>query len=110
MEFSITRRVGAERNDNFYFLPFTSIFHPILALNEAIMVFFNFLNYFAIFLEFSILRRVRAKRNENFYFPPFSSVFQPILALNEAIMVFFNFFDIFFGISYYASGWSGTER
>ena len=99
-----------EWNDNFYFLPFTSIFHPILALNEAIMVFFNFLNYFAIFLEFSILRRVRAKRNENFYFPPFSSVFQPILALNEAIMVFFNFFDIFFGISYYASGWSGTER
>ena len=59
------------------------------------MVFFNFLNYFAIFLEFSITRRVRAKRNENFYFSPFTSIFQPILALNEAIMVFFNFLYFF---------------
>ena len=66
-----------------------------MALNEAIMVFFNFLNFFAIFLEFSIPRQVRAKRNENFYFPPFTSIFQTILALNEAIMAFFNFLNFF---------------
>ena len=31
---------------------FLCIFQPILALNEAIMAFFNFFNFFAIFLEF----------------------------------------------------------
>ena len=88
LEFSISRRVGTERNDNFYFLSFSrpfptcfgligchyfkmvflfSLFHgilqPILAENEAIVVFFNFLNFFAIFLEFSISRRVGTEQN-----------------------------------------------
>ena len=31
---------------------FLGIFEPILPLNEAILAFFNFLNFFAIFLEF----------------------------------------------------------
>ena len=34
--------------------PFLGVFQPILALNEAIMVFFSFLNIFEFFLEFSI--------------------------------------------------------
>ena len=75
------------------------------------MVFFNFLNFFAIFLEFSITRRVGTERNDNFYFFSFSafsnlfrdnfyflfftSFLQPILALNESIMVFFKFLNIF---------------
>ena len=37
------------------------------------MVFFNFLNLFAIFLEFSITRRVGMNRNDNFYFLSFSA-------------------------------------
>ena len=44
-----------------------------LAWNEAVMVFFNFLNFFPIFLQFSITRRVGTKRNDNFYFPTFSA-------------------------------------
>ena len=52
LQFSITRRVRTERNDNFYFLPFSSL-----------MVFFNFFNFFAVFLEFSISRRVGMERN-----------------------------------------------
>ena len=37
------------------------------------MIFFNFLNFVAMFLEFSITRRVGAKRNDNFYFLSFSA-------------------------------------
>ena len=44
-----------------------------LARNGAIMVFFNFLDFFPVFLQFSITRRVGTKRNDNFYFPSFSS-------------------------------------
>ena len=36
-----------ERQDLFSF--FLDLFQPILALNEAVMVFFNFMNFFAIF-------------------------------------------------------------
>ena len=46
---------------------------PILPWNEAIMVFFNFLNFFAIFLEFSISRRVGMERDDNLYFLSFSA-------------------------------------
>ena len=73
------------------------------------MVFFNFLNFFAIFLEFSITLWVGTKRNDNFYFLSLS-LFQPILARNDARMDFyhfFNFFASFFGIFCYAS--SGNE-
>ena len=121
-EFYIRRRVGTKRNDNFYFLPFSSsfnlwwlemepswyfvnffeffcyffwifyyalgrneaerqylfslflvLFRTILASNQAKIRFFNFLNFFAIFLEFSITRRVGTKQNDNFYFLSFST-------------------------------------
>ena len=42
------------------------------------MEFFNFLNFFAVFLEFSITRRVRTKQNDNFLylsFVAFSNLF-----------------------------------
>ena len=58
------------------------------------MVFFNLLNFFAIFLEFSLKCQGITKRNDNFYFL-FLSQFQPILALNHAIMVFFTFLNFF---------------
>ena len=65
-------RNGTEWNDNFYFRSFSD-FSSLKAWNEAIMVSFNFLNFFSIFLEFCIMRRVRTKWNENFYFLCFSS-------------------------------------
>ena len=58
----------------FLFSLFLSLFHPILTWNEAVKEFFNFLNFFAIFLEFSITRRVRTKRNRIFYFLSFSAI------------------------------------
>ena len=77
------------------------------------MVFFNFLDFFAIFLEFSIAGRVGTKWNDNFYFLSFT-VFSDLFWLeNEAVMVFFNFlnfFCYFFGIFYYGSCWNETER
>ena len=95
LEFSISRRVGTKRNDNFYFLSFTSFLQLFLARNEAIMVCFKSLNFFANFFEFSISRRVGTKRNYYFYLLSFSSFLQLFLARNEAIMVFFNSLNFF---------------
>ena len=63
------RRNEAERQYLFSF--FLGLFQPILALNEAILEFFNFLNFFAI-LNFA---SGREERNYNFYFLPFSASF-----------------------------------
>ena len=66
-------RVGWEQNEAIIFI--FSLFQPILALNEAATIFFNFL---AILLEFSITCRVGTERNDNFYFlafPSFSNLF-----------------------------------
>ena len=52
----------------FLFSLFHGILQPILAENEAIVVFLNFLNFFAIFLEFYITRRVGTKQNETTIF------------------------------------------
>ena len=88
-------RNGTERQ--FLFFIFLGISQPILAWNEAVTVFFNLLNFFAIFLEFSLTRQFGPKRNDNFYFLSLS-LFHPILAWNEATMVFFDYliFLLFF--------------
>ena len=48
---------------------FLGLFQPILALNEAIMIFF--LIFLQFFLEFSLTRQVGTERNDNFYFLSF---------------------------------------
>ena len=59
-------RVGKEHIGTIFFLCslFLHLSHPILASKEAMMVFYNFLNFFAIFLEFSIMGRVGKHRND----------------------------------------------
>ena len=73
---------------------------PILALNEAILAFFNFLNFFAIFLQFSIIRQVGTERNYNFYFfslsHPLSTDFELKLSHNGIFLFFCYFFKIFY--------------
>ena len=72
------------------------------------MVFFNFLNFFAISLEFFITSRVGIDRNDNFYLLYFLSFPYFVLAWKEGIMVFFNFFEIFllfFSNSLVRVGW-----
>ena len=64
-------RDGTERE--FLFSLFHRIFQPILAWNNAIMIFFNIFNFFSISLEFSIMDRVWTERNDNFYFLSFSA-------------------------------------
>ena len=74
------------------------------------MMFFNLLNFFAIFLEFSILGRVVTDRNDNFFFP-LSQLVPSVLASKEVIMMFFiflNFFAIFLEFS--IPGRVGTDR
>ena len=55
----------------FLFSLFFSLVQHIMAWNETTMVFWNFLNFIAIFLEFSITLQVRTKRNDNFCFSSF---------------------------------------
>ena len=60
----------------FLFSPFISVSPLILAWNEAIIVFYDFLNFFVICLEFSITHWVGTKRNETiiFIFISFSAI------------------------------------
>ena len=72
---------GSVRNTSERFFFLFSLFHsfsqPIFAWKGAMMVFSNFLNFFAIFLEFSFLGKVETHQNEFCYFLSFSAF--PIL-------------------------------
>ena len=60
---------GTERY--FLFSLFLNVSPLILAWNEAIIVFYNFFNFFPIFFEFPITCRIGTKQNNNFYFLSF---------------------------------------
>ena len=92
-EFSLTRRIGKERNNNFYFLSFSSI--PNLFRHKMNPKWYFWI--FWIFLLFFLTFYYASGRNETerwFLFSIFLILYRPILASNEAIMVFFIF--IFF--------------
>ena len=78
---------------------FLILFQPSLAWNELIMVFFNFLNIFAIFLKFSITHRVETKRTDNFYFLSFSSFSKLLWLEMKSQWCFWIFFVIFLEFS-----------
>ena len=63
LEFSISCRVGTKTEWYLLYSLFLGLYQPILAWNEAIIIFFNILKFFAIFLEFSISCRVGTERN-----------------------------------------------
>ena len=64
-------RVGLEWiRTRIFFSHVLSLSRPVLAWKEAILMFFNFLNFFAIFLRFPIPGRVGMDQNENFFFSP----------------------------------------
>ena len=73
------------------------LFQPILAWNEAVTLFFNFLNFYAVFLKFSITRRVGIERNHDFYFLSFSA-FSDLLWLEIKPLRYFLIFKIFYAI------------
>ena len=51
----------------FFFLSFSAGPYPVLALKEAILIFFNFLNFFAIFSVFYIPDWLGTNRNDFFF-------------------------------------------
>ena len=111
IEFSITRRVGTEQIGTIIFVSlFLIFFQPILASNEFLMVFFNFLNFLLFFLNF--LQHIGQERNGTIFF--ICSLSQPLPAYfglkwgNNGIVLIFCFF--FFRIFYYTSGRNGMER
>ena len=67
-------RVGLEWiRTRIFFSHIPSLSHPFLAWKEAMLMFFNFFNSFAIFLEFPIPGRFGMDQNENFFFLTFSA-------------------------------------
>ena len=93
LEFSISCRVGTKTEWCLLYSLFLGLYQPILAWNEAIIVFFNFLNFFAIFfwIFYFVSCRNGTERNDSFLL----CIFLPILAWKEPIMVFFNFLNLF---------------
>ena len=76
------------------------------------MEFYNFLNFFAIFLEFSITDRVGIDRNDNFYFLSFFA-FPCLFGLKRSpnsVLYFFEFFFYCFWILYYGLDSNWSER
>ena len=69
----VSGRNWTETEWSFLFSLFLGLFQHIFAWKVDITVFFNFLNFFVIFLEFSITRQVGTERTDNFYFLSFSS-------------------------------------
>ena len=66
------------------------------------MVFYKFLNFFAIFLELSITGRVGTQRNDFFYllsFVAFPNLFWLVKKLRWCFLIFFNFYAIFLEFS-----------
>ena len=91
------RRVRTKRNENFYFLCFSSFSNLLWLEMKPQWYFFNFFVFFCPFFEifYYASGRNETKRNDNFLFSLFPILFQPILAWNEFIMVFFNFLNFF---------------
>ena len=72
-----------DQNDNFFFLLILRRSRPVFAFKEAILKFFDFRIFFAIFLEFPTPDWVGTDRND-FFFLSFS-----------ACPMFFNFLNFF---------------
>ena len=95
-------RVGQERNSglNFFSL-FLDLSQPSLDRNNAGMIFYNFLNFFAIFFGISSLRRVRTEFGTKIFIFSSSSYlisFWLKIMPERGFLNFLNFFAIFFGI------------
>ena len=108
LEFFIRRRVGTERNDNFYFLSF-SAFSNLFWLKMRPEWYFFIFQFCCYFFGIFYYGTGRNRMERQFLFSLFLILFKPILASNEAIMVFCNFLN-FFGIFYYMSCMNGTGR
>ena len=92
LEFYYSGWVGTEFRTKFFFL-FLGLSHPVLDRNNAGMMYFNFLNFFAIFfLEFSSQGRVCTEfGTKTSFFSLFLGLFHPGLDRNNAGMMFFYF-------------------
>ena len=88
---------GSGRNSTerfFAFSLFSGLSQPIMACNEAMMVFSKFFNFFAIFLEPSITGRAETERNDFFYllsFAGFPNLFWLVKKLRWCFLIFLIF-------------------
>ena len=113
LKFSIARRMGTKRNDNFYFLyfsAFSNLFWLEIKPQWYVLIYWIFLLFF-----FNFLLRFGLERNGTIIFIfSFSQPFTTYVGLkwcrNGFFFHFFHFFAIFFEIFYSASGGNETER
>ena len=110
LDFSITRCVGTERTDNFYFFSFSALSNLFWLERKPKWYILIFSILLLFFWNFQF--RVGLERNETIIFIfSFSHLFQTYFGLkriHNCIFYFFEFFCYFFGIFYYASGWYET--
>ena len=99
-EFACSGRVWTEFWTKIFF-SLSAYIIPVLTKNNAANLFFNFLNFFAIFFR-NFPPQVEYERNSGLnFFSLFPDLSHPVLAKNNAGKRFFNFlnfFAIFFGI------------
>ena len=89
---------GNETERHFLFSLFLDPFQPILAWNNATMVFFDFFEFPFLFLEFSLTRPVGREWKENFYFSlsrPFPTYFGLKWCHNGIFLIYWIFLLFF---------------
>ena len=92
----------------FLFFPFLGIFQPTFPWNEAIVVFYNFLNFFSHFFEI-FYNAVELERNGMIIFIfPLSKPFPTYFGLKVGHNGISSFFAIFF--RFYITRRMGTKR
>ena len=111
-EFFCPGRVCTElRAKFFFFFLFFGLSQPVLANNKAGKRFFNFLNFFTIFIGILLSwSSMNGIRDENFVL--FFGISHPVLAKNNAGKGFYNFLNfltIFFGIFLPESSMNGIQ-
>ena len=101
---------GTERY--FLFSIFINVSPLILAWNEAIIVFYNFFSFYAIFFLFSITCRVGTEQNNNFYFLSFLAFLNLFLLQMMWNWYSSNFLNFFAAIclEFSIAHWVGMKR
>ena len=89
VEFSFTRRVETKRNDNFYFLSFSSFANVFWLGMKPLRYFLIFLLFLLFFWNFLLLVGLEYNGTIIFIFS-LSQPFPTYCGRNKAIMVFFN--------------------
>ena len=114
LEFSITHRVGTERNGTIIFISLSQLFPTYFGLKWIHNGIFSFFEFFLIFF-WKMVLRIGQERNGTIIFifslsQPLQTYFGLKWGSNGIFLIFLIFLLFCFGIFYYTSGRNVTER